>query len=228
MAAATISIEQEQFCCPVCLEVLRDPVTIPCGHSYCLGCIEDFWSRGQHRGQYSCPQCRQVFNPKPLLSRNTVLGEVVEKFLQSGPRTREAKCGVCRGRRRSAAVGSCAACVLSFCAPHLRAHDEKYRGNKEHGSIAAAGGPTGHLCVRHRSLLRLYCRTDQACVCSHCVKGKHRSHDLMPVEEQREAQQVETSFTGEKWMRSGRSGIVCDSSLVTSSGFGLFELVWMY
>uniref|UniRef100_A0A3B3U0M9 Zinc finger RING-type eukaryotic domain-containing protein n=1 Tax=Poecilia latipinna TaxID=48699 RepID=A0A3B3U0M9_9TELE len=36
MAAATISVEQDQFCCPVCLEVLRDPVTIPCGHSYCL------------------------------------------------------------------------------------------------------------------------------------------------------------------------------------------------
>uniref|UniRef100_A0A8D3D2Z5 RING-type domain-containing protein n=1 Tax=Scophthalmus maximus TaxID=52904 RepID=A0A8D3D2Z5_SCOMX len=45
MAAATISIEQDQFCCSVCLEVLRDPVTIPCGHSYCLGCIEDYWDR---------------------------------------------------------------------------------------------------------------------------------------------------------------------------------------
>uniref|UniRef100_A0A3Q3KJH8 RING-type domain-containing protein n=1 Tax=Monopterus albus TaxID=43700 RepID=A0A3Q3KJH8_MONAL len=45
MAVATISIEQDQFCCSVCLEILRDPVTIPCGHSYCLDCIEDYWNR---------------------------------------------------------------------------------------------------------------------------------------------------------------------------------------
>uniref|UniRef100_A0A3B4USE3 RING-type domain-containing protein n=1 Tax=Seriola dumerili TaxID=41447 RepID=A0A3B4USE3_SERDU len=71
MAAATISFEQDQFCCSVCLEILRDPVTIPCGHSYCFDCIEDHWNRTKQKDQYSCPQCRKVFNPRPLLSRNT-------------------------------------------------------------------------------------------------------------------------------------------------------------
>uniref|UniRef100_A0A3P9DB22 RING-type domain-containing protein n=1 Tax=Maylandia zebra TaxID=106582 RepID=A0A3P9DB22_9CICH len=84
MAATTISVEQDQFCCSVCLEVLRDPVTIPCGHSYCLECIEDYWNRAKQKGQWSCPQCRQVFNPRPLLSRNTVLGELVEKLQKTG------------------------------------------------------------------------------------------------------------------------------------------------
>ncbi|KAJ3595345.1 hypothetical protein NHX12_004649 [Muraenolepis orangiensis] len=74
MAALTsISIEEDQFSCPVCLEVLRDPVTIPCGHSYCWDCIEDYWNRTEHRGSVCCPQCRQLFNPRPALSRNTVL-----------------------------------------------------------------------------------------------------------------------------------------------------------
>uniref|UniRef100_A0A3B5AZ22 RING-type domain-containing protein n=1 Tax=Stegastes partitus TaxID=144197 RepID=A0A3B5AZ22_9TELE len=50
----------EGFCCPVCLEVLRDPVTIPCGHSYCLQCIEDYWNRPKQKGQYTCPQCRHT------------------------------------------------------------------------------------------------------------------------------------------------------------------------
>uniref|UniRef100_A0A3Q2VF28 RING-type domain-containing protein n=1 Tax=Haplochromis burtoni TaxID=8153 RepID=A0A3Q2VF28_HAPBU len=66
------------------LPVLRDPVTIPCGHSYCLECIEDYWNRAKQKGQWSCPQCRQVFNPRPLLSRNTVLGELVEKLQKTG------------------------------------------------------------------------------------------------------------------------------------------------
>ncbi|XP_059200814.1 uncharacterized protein LOC131980577 [Centropristis striata] len=86
MAAANISIEQDQFSCSVCLEVLRDPVTIPCGHSYCLDCIENHWKSVEQNGQYSCPQCRQVFNQRPLLSRNTVLREVVEQFQDKLPR----------------------------------------------------------------------------------------------------------------------------------------------
>ena len=78
MAAATVSVEQDQFSCSVCLDVLTDPVTIPCGHSYCLDCIDGHWNTTKQKGQYSCPQCRQVFNPRPLLSRNTLLAEVVE------------------------------------------------------------------------------------------------------------------------------------------------------
>uniref|UniRef100_A0A3Q3WJQ9 RING-type domain-containing protein n=1 Tax=Mola mola TaxID=94237 RepID=A0A3Q3WJQ9_MOLML len=115
----------DRFCCPVCLEVLRDPVTIPCGHSYCLDCIEDYWNRAQQRGQYSCPQCRQVFNPRPLLSRNTVLGEVVEKFLQSEaqarPAAKEVKCGVCRGRR-SRAVRTCLTSSVGSDGPAFAPH----------------------------------------------------------------------------------------------------------
>uniref|UniRef100_A0A3B5Q7N5 RING-type domain-containing protein n=1 Tax=Xiphophorus maculatus TaxID=8083 RepID=A0A3B5Q7N5_XIPMA len=87
-----------------------DPVTIPCGHSYCLDCIEDYWNTAKQKDQYSCPQCRQVFNPKPLLSRNTVLAEVVEKFLKSEVQSaaqhlakpEEVKCSVCKGRKNRA------------------------------------------------------------------------------------------------------------------------------
>ncbi|XP_061694887.1 tripartite motif-containing protein 16-like protein [Syngnathoides biaculeatus] len=97
---STISIEQDQFTCSVCLEVLRDPVTIPCGHSYCLSCIEDYWGRGNpQKAQYSCPQCRQEFKPRPLLNRNTVLGELVEKFVRSGVREKPAEERL-RGRGR--------------------------------------------------------------------------------------------------------------------------------
>ncbi|KAL3045524.1 hypothetical protein OYC64_013733 [Pagothenia borchgrevinki] len=71
---------EEQFNCPVCLDLPNDPVTIPCGHSYCMACIKDYWSKNDPKGVYSCPQCRKSFSPKPSLSRNTMLAEAVEQL----------------------------------------------------------------------------------------------------------------------------------------------------
>ncbi|XP_041849703.1 E3 ubiquitin/ISG15 ligase TRIM25-like isoform X2 [Melanotaenia boesemani] len=211
MAAATISVDQDQFCCPVCLEVLRDPVTIPCGHSYCLDCIEDYWNRDKQKDQYSCPQCRQVFNPRPLLSRNTVLGEVVEKFLRSEQlraaaqhldRPEEVKCSVCRVRN-SRAVKSCLSCLESYCISHLKVHEERFH-RKAHQLIPASDQLRDKLCQQHEKLLRLYCHTDQQCVCSQCVKEKHKGHDTVSVVDERATQQKrlrETSLKSVQKMR---------------------------
>lgn len=200
-ATATISIEQDQFCCSVCLEVLRDPVTIPCGHSYCLDCIDDYWNRSKHKGLYSCPQCRQVFNPRPLLSRNTVLGEVVERIQQTGfpaaaqhsSRREHVKCSVCSGRR-SRALQSCLLCLESYCVDHLRVHEQRFHG-RSHRLIPAVEEPARKLCPTHRKLLWGYCRADQQCVCSQCAKEKHGGHDVVSVVDERAAQQVSSNVS---------------------------------
>lgn len=195
MAAATISIDQDQFCCSVCLEVLRDAVTIPCGHSYCLDCIEDYWNTAKQKDHYSCPQCRQVFSPRPLLSRNTVLAEVVEKFLNSGAqaaKAEEVKCSACKGRK-SRAVRSCLVCLESYCATHLEVHEGRFH-RKAHKLIPASEKLREKLCQQHHKLLQLYCRTDQHGVCSVCVKERHRGHDTVPVVDERAAQQVGPNF----------------------------------
>ncbi|KAF7662080.1 hypothetical protein LDENG_00246770 [Lucifuga dentata] len=193
MAAATISVEQDQFSCSVCLEVLKDPVTIPCGHSYCLDCIDDYWNRTKKKGlNSSCPQCRQVFRPRPLLSRNTVLGEVVEKFQQTGFQSasqhlEDVRCGVCTGRK-SKAVKSCLVCLESYCLTHLRVHEDRFYG-KSHKLIPASDQLKEKICPHHDKLLRMYCRTDQQCVCVQCVKERHKGHDAVPAEEERATQQ---------------------------------------
>uniref|UniRef100_A0A8C1VB45 RING-type domain-containing protein n=1 Tax=Cyprinus carpio TaxID=7962 RepID=A0A8C1VB45_CYPCA len=77
MAESSISLAQEEFSCSVCLNLLNEPVTIPCGHSYCMSCITGFWNK---KRVYSCPQCRQTFTLRPVLGKNTMLAEVVEKL----------------------------------------------------------------------------------------------------------------------------------------------------
>uniref|UniRef100_A0A672L9F1 RING-type domain-containing protein n=1 Tax=Sinocyclocheilus grahami TaxID=75366 RepID=A0A672L9F1_SINGR len=67
---------QDEFTCPVCLDLLKDPVTIQCGHSYCMSCITDCLNEEDDKRVYSCPQCRQTFSPRPALARNTMLNHL--------------------------------------------------------------------------------------------------------------------------------------------------------
>ncbi|KAM9365516.1 E3 ubiquitin-protein ligase TRIM65-like [Pholidichthys leucotaenia] len=86
MAQAMFGVEKSHFCCSICLELFRDPVTIPCGHSFCMRCLTDYWD---HELVCSCPQCRAAFSPRPKLGRNNLLVEMLQKLgtmqLSEGP-----------------------------------------------------------------------------------------------------------------------------------------------
>ncbi|XP_041823929.1 NACHT, LRR and PYD domains-containing protein 14-like isoform X17 [Melanotaenia boesemani] len=50
--------EEEQLsCCPLCQDVLKDPVSISCGHWFCRRCISSYWDQSASSGGSSCPQC---------------------------------------------------------------------------------------------------------------------------------------------------------------------------
>ncbi|XP_073667849.1 E3 ubiquitin-protein ligase TRIM65-like [Paramisgurnus dabryanus] len=80
MAKASISVTEDQLICPVCLDLLNCPVAIPCGHSYCMSCITNYWNQKDQKRDYSCPQCIQSFSSRPSLNKNTILAEMVEKL----------------------------------------------------------------------------------------------------------------------------------------------------
>ncbi|XP_060786516.1 E3 ubiquitin-protein ligase TRIM39-like [Neoarius graeffei] len=69
---------EEDFSCPVCCEIFKDPVVLHCSHSVCKVCLQQFW---ETKGSRECPVCRRkssMDNP-PI---NLALKNLCETFLQ--------------------------------------------------------------------------------------------------------------------------------------------------
>jgi len=47
--------------CPICTEEFTDPRVLPCGHTYCLKCIEAWSTDRQPGDELACPLCRKQF-----------------------------------------------------------------------------------------------------------------------------------------------------------------------
>ncbi len=189
-----ISVNKKEFLCPVCLDLLKDPVTIPCGHSYCKSCITDCWDQEDQMRVYSCPQCRHTFSPRPALARNTILAEMVEKLKKTklsadcDAEAGDVQCDVCTGRKYKA-VKSCLVCLESYCQTHFDRHEE-FHSRKPHKVTEATGRLQEMICQKHEKLLEVFCRTDQKFICMLCTIIEHKNHDTVSAADQRTEKQV--------------------------------------
>uniref|UniRef100_A0A8C4QIM2 Uncharacterized protein n=1 Tax=Eptatretus burgeri TaxID=7764 RepID=A0A8C4QIM2_EPTBU len=84
MAASSPSPDMEdtldEFTCHVCFELYKEPITLPCSHTFCHVCIEKCWESRRKGTDCVCPNCHEVFQEKPKFKKNIIIANFVEKL----------------------------------------------------------------------------------------------------------------------------------------------------
>ncbi|XP_028998405.2 E3 ubiquitin-protein ligase TRIM39-like [Betta splendens] len=181
MASPSSLLSEMQFQCSICQDVFSEPVSVPCGHSFCFTCITSHWDSS---AAMCCPRCQTIFDSRPDLCENSFAKEMSEQ-IRANRQNSTVCCDVCTGKR-TPALKSCLVCLTSYCDSHLEPH-LRVASLKLHRLTEPVAMLENRMCRRHQRLLELFCRSDQRCVCVLCTESDHRSHDTVPVE--RECQQ---------------------------------------
>lgn len=202
MASARSLMPEENFYCSICLSIFTKPVSLPCGHNYCLGCITAYWDTKEL--EFQCPLCKERFHNRPALRVNIVIAEMAAKF--KNPDQEEASstseqaesgkvlCGVCTGQRLDA-VKSCLVCLVSYCETHLEPH-LRISALKKHKLIGPVENPESRICEAHDEPLELFCTTDRMIICNSCKGGDHKTHRIVSVEEEAHVRKLQLEREG--------------------------------
>ncbi|XP_056298344.1 E3 ubiquitin-protein ligase TRIM21-like [Pseudoliparis swirei] len=197
---------EEQFMCCICLDIFRDPTSIPCGHNFCLDCIEGYWDT---KRECECPLCKQTFSIRPKLSINYGFAEIIDFYIRSqwennpGKRNNDlvqlseadgVPCDICCGDK-SPSVQSCLTCMASYCELHLTPH-ERDPLLQRHQLMDPTSFTVSHHCRIHKKPLTMFCVSDKKPVCVRCTEREHKNHNTVPIA--KEKKRVKTSLRDTK------------------------------
>ncbi|EHB07197.1 Tripartite motif-containing protein 75 [Heterocephalus glaber] len=146
--AAALARLQAESKCAVCLDDLKDPVTIECGHNFCRFCIRQTWADLQEK--FPCPVCRFQCQEGHFRS-NTQLGRMVQiahKLHSSrSKRRRSEKTNLCEKHNQE---------LTLFCEEDLEVLCPQCVGPPDH--LRHHMSPLGEAASLHRSRLHSHAK----------------------------------------------------------------------
>ncbi|XP_015779086.1 PREDICTED: E3 ubiquitin-protein ligase TRIM71-like [Acropora digitifera] len=122
--------------CPLCLETVKNPKTLPCLHSFCLECLDKVanFARRQLQTTIKCPVCQTSF---PIPDTNTFanlpssfhLNRLVDVLALHDSTVQVQKCNSCD--EKNPATSYCFVCQSFMCAPCFLYH-QRFKATRGH------------------------------------------------------------------------------------------------
>ncbi|CAC5410363.1 TRIM56 [Mytilus coruscus] len=206
MASGGHNNTEEKCTCPICLEILKSPKRLPCLHTFCELCIQEFLSSTELSGDgessnYLCPICRAlIFSIKPKIPFSQWVSllpniQISSTMEESEKKENENECDTCsRQNIRSEAKLWCQDCRDSFCDQCIKLHKvmkfsvdhtvvqiSQIRKDKHDLDLSVISDS----CPVHISKrVEAYCFDHKQILCVLCLTLKHRKCDnVQAVEE---------------------------------------------
>ncbi|XP_030208465.1 zinc finger protein RFP [Gadus morhua] len=219
MSSVASFLSEDQFTCSICLDMFTNPVSTPCGHSFCLACISCYWDKSTGHKAFLCPICKESYRRRPELHINRTLKDITEQFKllsEGGPESEgfSGVVGVGESSREGGDEGLRNAKHPHHHRPsrqmpgHVMA-EMKLRLQPVQGSEEASH-PSGRpsqsdpadasanvpLCPIHQRGLNYFCHNHQVCVCSSCLEtAEHQGHSAALAKREWEMRKSQLGIT---------------------------------
>uniref|UniRef100_A0A3Q2TDD0 B30.2/SPRY domain-containing protein n=1 Tax=Fundulus heteroclitus TaxID=8078 RepID=A0A3Q2TDD0_FUNHE len=112
--------------------------------------------------------------------------------VQSG----DVACDLC-SERKLRAVKSCLQCLVSYCQQHLQPHFS-VAALKRHKLVEPSKKLEDSVCPLHGEVMKIFCRTDQSCICYLCLMDEHKGHQTLSAAAETSRKQRELEASQEK------------------------------
>ncbi|KAK3579793.1 hypothetical protein CHS0354_022102 [Potamilus streckersoni] len=193
--------------CPICLETLRRPKVLPCGHTYCASCLQShinstMINRGTPQACFPCPVCRaettlhdttaSVEQWAEFFPVNTIVSSVLDLAVETFG---EKFCDIClKWNRETSAKSFCKDCKRFMCKICIEHHNEAL-ANISHDVIdlSTENDPGIRIpslypiekCLRHfNRTIELFCVDHNSFCCNTCGFFEHRKCErIIPIDD---------------------------------------------
>ena len=184
--------------CPLCLETVNDPKTLPCLHSFCLLCLDKhaLYARRQLQTAIKCPVCLTCFQ----IPEGDTFGDFPISFhlnrlvdllaLRDGSAEAQ-RCSSCD--ENNTATCYCFVCQNFLCAFCFEAH-QRLKVTRGHRNILVENLQAQDvqelirrpvMCSQQYhedQTLEYYCEECKVCVCHKCSVVSHNRHSMVDMQ----------------------------------------------
>ena len=200
--------------CPLCLETVNNPKTLPCIHSFCLKCLDKHanFARRQLQTAIKCPVCQTSFaipegDSFKNLPASFHLNRLVDVLALKDGTTQAQKCGSCD--ENNAASSYCFVCLLFLCTSCFEAH-QRVKTSRGHRNVVLEKLQAQDVEeLIHRPVmcsqqyhenqpLEFYCEECKVPICIKCSVVSHNRHTITDTQKAAQVQKMQMKDALEK------------------------------
>ena len=193
--------------CPLCLETVKDPKTLPCLHSFCLVCLDKHanYARRQLQTAIKCPVCQASFQiPQEDtfggLPASFHLNRLVDLLALTDGGSESQQCGSCE--ENNIATHYCFECQTFLCTTCFKAH-QRFKATRGHKNISVDNLQADDVekLIRRPVMcseqyhqdqpLEYYCKDCNVCTCIKCSVVSHNHHTMVDMQKAADEQKMQ-------------------------------------